>query len=102
MRALAGRDAVAMTTLGNRTPSPTAQLMIECARTHAQPSDAGRVHPDLVDARARCNVERLPVGVAESHISGLFGRADGAEMLALGRDDPYAAGSGLVEIALDV
>ena len=31
-----------------------------------------RVHPDLVDARARRDIERLLVGIAEAHI-GAFG-----------------------------
>src|SRR5580700_4918557 len=61
-----------------------------------------REHPDLVDAGARGDVERLLVGVAEAHIGGLLRCADGAEVLAFGRDDPDPAGAGLVEIALGV
>src|SRR5438105_280815 len=61
-------------------------------------SNARRVHSDLVDAGARGDVERLFVGVAETDIGRLFRYADGAEVLAFRRDDPHAAGRGLVEI----
>src|SRR2546430_11859229 len=65
-------------------------------------SYARRHYPDLVDAGARGDIERLFIGVAESDIGGLFRRPDGAEMFAFRRDDPYPAGAGLVEIALGV
>src|SRR5580704_10115826 len=61
-----------------------------------------REHPDLVDRRTRRNVERLAVVVAEADVGRLFGRPDGAAMLALGRDDPNAAGAGDINIALGV
>src|SRR5215831_19352461 len=61
-----------------------------------------RVHPDPVDAGARGDVQRLLVGVAETHIGGLFRRSDGAEVLAFRRDDPNAARPGLVKVAFGI
>jgi hypothetical protein len=46
--------------------------------------NAGRIHPDLVDAGARRNEQRLPVGLAETNIGRLLGRADRTEVLAFG------------------
>jgi hypothetical protein len=34
-----------------------------------------RVHPDSVDASARGDVQRLLIGIAETHIGGLFRRS---------------------------
>src|SRR5262249_5340216 len=62
----------------------------------------GHIHPDLVDAGARGDVERLVIGVAELAVCGEFGRGDRAEMLASRRDTPAPAGGRLPDIALDV
>src|SRR5882672_7812754 len=61
-----------------------------------------RVHPDAVDAAARRDVERLLVGVAEADIGRYFRRPDRTEVFAFRRDDPYAARTGFVEIALSI
>src|SRR5712671_4103411 len=67
-----------------------------------RPSYPRHVYSDLVDAGTRRDIERLLVGVAKADIGRLLGSPDGAEMFALRRDDPHAAGSGFVKIALGV
>src|SRR5262245_6554362 len=62
----------------------------------------GRIHSDLVDAGARRDEQRLTVGLAETNIGRLLGRADRAEVLAFRRDHPDPARASLVEIALGV
>src|SRR5438309_5947890 len=46
-------------------------------------------HPDLVDARARGDVQGLVIGIAELDIGDELGREDRAQVLALGRYDPH-------------
>src|SRR6266702_99037 len=64
--------------------------------------NARDVHPDLVDARARGDVQGLVVGVAELDVGDELGREDRAQMLALGRDDPHPARRRFPDVALDV
>ena len=42
-----------------------------------------RVHPNLIDARPRRDIESLPVGIAEFDVGGELGRENRAQMLAL-------------------
>src|SRR5712691_8328666 len=60
------------------------------------------VHPDLVDARARGDVQRLVVGIAELDVGDELGGEDRAQMLALGRYDPHPARSRFPDVPLDV
>src|SRR5882757_8231904 len=64
--------------------------------------NARDVHPDLVDAGARGDVQRLVVGVAELYVGDELGREDRAQMLALGRYDPHPACGRFPDVALDV
>src|SRR5258708_9794474 len=50
-----------------------------------------RVHPDAVDAAACRDVERLLVGVAESHTGWYFISPRPADVLALRPEDPRGA-----------
>src|SRR6266516_5997200 len=60
------------------------------------------VHPDLVDAGARGDVQGLVVGVPELDIGDELGREYRPQMSALGRYDPHATRSRFPDVALDV
>src|SRR5262245_45340831 len=64
--------------------------------------DAGDVHPDLVDAGARGDVERFVIDVAELDVGRELRRQHGPEVLALWRNDPYAARRSFPDVAVDV
>src|SRR5256885_826587 len=64
--------------------------------------DARDVYPDLVDARARGDVQGPVVGVAELDVGDELGGEDRAQVLALGRDDPHPARRRFPDVALDV
>ena len=51
------------------------------------------VDANLVDGRAPSNVESLVVGVAKRHVCKSLGNSNGAQVLALRRDDPQSAGT---------
>src|SRR5262245_49925651 len=63
---------------------------------------AGDVDTNSVDACARRDIERFPVGIAEFDIRAELWKKNCAKMLARRRDDPDAAGTGLPEIAIDI
>src|SRR6266851_3188680 len=60
------------------------------------------VHPDLVDAGARGDVQGLVVGVAELDVGDELGREDRAETLSFWRDDPHHARRRFPDVPLDV
>src|SRR6267378_206846 len=64
--------------------------------------NARDVHPDLVDAGARGDVQGLVVGVAELDVGDELRREDRSEMLALGRYDPHSARRRFPDVPLDV
>src|SRR4051794_16717512 len=65
-------------------------------------ADARDLGADAVEAGARGHVEGAAVGVAPGEVGRQLGCPDRAEVPALGRDDPGAAGTGDVEVALAV
>src|SRR6185437_4264924 len=60
-----------------------------------------RLHPDASDHGAAGGIERLAI-IAPGEIGQAFRRQDGAEMLALRRNDPDAAGAAVPDIALRI
>src|SRR5258705_7285135 len=86
----------------SRNRSKTASLF-SCPRFALQSRrNAFHVEPDLVDAGARRDVERLVVAVAELDIGGELRRLDGADMFPLRRDDPHPARTGLPQVSFHV
>src|SRR6266508_1256389 len=57
-----------------------------------------RVHANFVDARPRRDIKSLAVGVAEFDIGSKLRRKNRAQMLALRRNNPDAAGRRFIEI----
>src|SRR5919108_2606827 len=72
-------------------------LLAGSARTHA---GDGEPHP--VDARQGGDVERAAVRVAPGQVVRVLGQLDESELLALRREDPDAAGTADVEVAVAV
>ena len=50
------------------------------------------VESDAIDARLRREIERLPVGVAPSHVVRMFRPAQRAQRFAVRVENPQAAG----------
>src|SRR6266511_2578592 len=57
-----------------------------------------RVHANFIDARPRCDIKSLAVGVAEFDIGSKLRRRNRAQMFALRRNNPDPAGRRFVEI----
>src|SRR6516164_10352326 len=64
--------------------------------------DAWDLKSNPVDAGERRDVQRLSVGIAPGEVVWRLGQAQGAEVLAAGRDHPDPAGTTCVYVALDV
>src|SRR5215472_14121749 len=64
--------------------------------------DSFHLEPHPVDACQRGYVERPSIVVTPGQVVRLLGAFEGAKMLPLRRKDPYAAGTGDVEIARTV
>src|SRR6516225_3257562 len=65
-------------------------------------SDAWDLKSNPVDAGERRDVQRLSVGIAPGEVVWRLGQAQGAEVLAAGRDHPDPAGTTCVQVARDV
>src|SRR6266567_1109607 len=61
---------------------------------------AGDVEVDAVNAAAGGDVQRFAVLAGPGDVRGLFGNENGPQRLAVGREDPYAAGASAVDVAL--
>src|SRR4029450_13203121 len=85
-------------TSGKTSPGPRS-LSIVASSLRA---DARDVRPDPVHARERGDVERPAVRVAEGEVVRGFRQPERAEVTAVGREHPDAAGAADVEVSVDV
>src|SRR5438132_8626831 len=67
---------------------------------HVAEPVAADLHPHAVDRRRGRDVEPLPVVVAPVQVPSALRYLNGAEVLALGAEDPDALGAGDVDVAL--
>src|SRR5262245_56326597 len=63
---------------------------------------ASNFYGHSIDCLPRRNEQRLAIASAKGHIGRLRGQDDGAEMLAVGRNDPYPTRSGAIDVARSI
>src|SRR5215207_5352581 len=91
-----GRSKLGIVVPGSRFLLMRVSLRVS-ARTHA-----GDAQPHSVDACQGGDVERAAVRVAPGQVVRILGQLDQPELLAPGRQDPDAAGTADVEVAVAV
>src|SRR5258706_10503087 len=65
-------------------------------------TNSGNIQTHSVKSLARCHVKRLPISIAPVTVRRHLGGLDGSQVLAVGRENPDAAGTGSIEVSLRI